>query len=204
MLFLTRYTINNSMREIYAIQYSSYLTEGGEFLSALIVNHSGFNKSVENDIPQDKELLTIETLTDWDHTKEYIIEPHTIIIPFVHMHFRERMIKVWEQLDSAKGRLTVYEFDKQYRMINDYLYDTGHKHGNIYKDFRDERINNNNSPIKLEFIDVGRLLMYKDSEYDKLVTALNTTPLSKDDVFCCNSWKDYIEQYITNQMIIKK
>jgi hypothetical protein len=204
MLFLTRYTINNSMREIYAIQYSSYLTEGGEFLSALIVNHSGFNKSVENDIPQDKELLTIETLTDWDHTKEYIIEPHTIIIPFVHMHFRERMIKVWEQLDSAKGRLTVYEFDKQYRMINDYLYDTGHKHGNIYKDFRDERINNNNSPIKLEFIDVGRLLMYKDSEYDKLVTALNTTPLSKDDVFCCNSWKDYIEQYISNQMIIKK
>ena len=177
------------MREIYAIQYSSYLTEGGDFLSALIVNHSGFNKSVENDIPQDKELLTIETLTDWDHTKEYIIEPHTIIIPFVHMHFRERMIKVWEQLDSAKGRLTVYEFDKQYRMINDYLYDTGHKHGNIYKDFRDERINNNNSPIKLEFIDVGRLLMYKDSEYDKLVTALNTTPLSKDDVFCCNSWK---------------
>jgi hypothetical protein len=204
MLFLTRYTINNSMREIYAIQYSSYLTEGGDFLSALIVNHSGFNKSVENDIPQDKELLTIETLTDWDHTKEYIIEPHTIIIPFVHMHFRERMIKVWEQLDSAKGRLTVYEFDKQYRMINDYLYDTGHKHGNIYKDFRDERINNNNSPIKLEFIDVGRLLMYKDSEYDKLVTALNTTPLSKDDVFCCNSWKDYIEQYISNQMIIKK
>ncbi|MBC8429127.1 MAG: hypothetical protein H8D95_00925 [Candidatus Endolissoclinum sp.] len=192
------------MREIYAIQYSSYLTEGGEFLSALIVNHSGFNESVENDIPQDKELLTIETLTDWDHTKEYIIEPHTIIIPFVHMHFRERMIKVWEQLDSARGRLTVYEFDKQYRMINDYLYDTGHKHGNIYKDFRDERINNNNSPIKLEFIDVGRLLMYKDSEYDKLVTALNTTPLSKDDVFCCNSWKDYIEQYISNQMIIKK
>ena len=41
-------------------------------------------------------------------------------------------------------------------------------------------------------------------EYEKLVTALNTTPLSKDDVFCCNSWKDYIEQYITNQMIIKK
>jgi hypothetical protein len=192
------------MREIYAIQYSSYLTEGGEFLSALIVNHSGFNESVEDDIPQDKELLTIETLTDWDHTKEYIIEPHTIIIPFVHMHFRERMIKVWEQLDSARGRLTVYEFDKQYRMINDYLYDTGHKHGNIYKDFRDERINNNNSPIKLEFIDVGRLLMYKDSEYDKLVTALNTTPLSKDDMFCCNSWKDYIEQYISNQMIIKK
>ena len=179
------------MREVYAIQYSSYLTAGGEFLSALIANHSGFNESVENDIPQDKELLTMETLTDWDHTKEYIIEPHTIIIPFVHMHFRERMIKVWEQLDSARGRLTVYEFDKQYRMINDYLYDTGHKHGNIYKDFRDERINNN-SPIKLEFIDIGRILMYNDSEYEKLVTALNTTPLSKEDVFCCNSWKDYI------------
>jgi hypothetical protein len=192
------------MREIYAIQYSSYLTEGGEFLSALIVNHSGFNESVENDIPQDKQLLCMETLTDWDHTKEYIIEPHTIIIPFVHMHFRERMIKVWEQLDSARGRLTVYEFDKQYRMINDYLYDTGHKHGNIYKDFRDERLANDNSPIKLEFVDVGRLLMYNDSEYEKLVTALNTTPLSKDDMFCCNTWKDYIEQYITNQMIIKK
>ena len=120
------------------------------------------------------------------------------------MHFRERMIKVWEQLDSAKGRLAVYEFDKQYRMINDYLFDTGHKHGNIYKDFRDDRIFNKHSPIKLEFVDVGRLLMYNDSEYEKLITALNTSPLSKDDVFCCNSWKDYIEQYITNQMIIKR
>tara|TARA_B110000285_G_scaffold84178_1_gene96648 strand:- start:819 stop:1397 length:579 start_codon:yes stop_codon:yes gene_type:complete len=192
------------MRGVYAIQYSSYLTTAGEFLSAFIEKHSGFNQSIENDIPTDKKLLTLTYLTGWSHHKLNENEIETIFIPFVHMHFRERIIKVWEQLDSAKGRLAVYEFDKQYRMINDYLYDTGHKHGNIYKDFRDDRIFNKHSPIKLEFVDVGRLLMYNDSEYEKLVTALNTTPLSKDDVFCCNSWKDYIEQYITNQMIIKK
>ena len=192
------------MRGVYAIQYSSYLTTAGEFLSAFIEKHSGFNQSIENDIPTDKKLLTLTSLTGWTHHKLNENKIETIFIPFVHMHFRERIIKVWEQLDSAKGRLAVYEFDKQYRMINDYLYDTGHKHGNIYKDFRDDRIFNKHSPIKLEFVDVGRLLMYNDSEYEKLVTALNTTPLSKDDVFCCNSWKDYIEQYITNQMIIKK
>ena len=192
------------MRGVYAIQYGSYLTTAGEFLSAFIEKHSGFNQSIENDIPTDKKLLTLTSLTGWTHHKLNENKIETIFIPFVHMHFRERIIKVWEQLDSAKGRLAVYEFDKQYRMINDYLYDTGHKHGNIYKDFRDDRIFNKHSPIKLEFVDVGRLLMYNDSEYEKLVTALNTTPLSKDDVFCCNSWKDYIEQYITNQMIIKK
>ena len=192
------------MRGVYAIQYGSYLTTAGEFLSAFIEKHSGFNQSIENDIPTDKKLLTLTSLTGWTHHKLNENKIETIFIPFVHMHFRERMIKVWEQLDSAKGRLTVYEFDKQYRMINDYLYDTGHKHGNIYKDFRDDRIFNKHSPIKLEFVDVGRLLMYNDSEYEKLITALNTSPLSKDDVFCCNSWKDYIEQYITNQMIIKK
>tara|TARA_R110000765_G_scaffold322594_2_gene414386 strand:+ start:328 stop:906 length:579 start_codon:yes stop_codon:yes gene_type:complete len=192
------------MRGVYAIQYSSYLTTAGEFLSAFIEKHSGFNQSIENDIPTDKKLLTLTSLTGWTHHKLNENKIETIFIPFVHMHFRERIIKVWEQLDSAKGRLAVYEFDKQYRMINDYLYDTGHKHGNIYKDFRDDRIFNKHSPIKLEFVDVGRLLMYNDSEYEKLITALNTTPLSKDDVFCCNSWKDYIEQYITNQMIIKK
>ena len=192
------------MRGVYAIQYSSYLTTAGEFLSAFIEKHSGFNQSIENDIPTDKKLLTLTSLTGWTHHKLNENKIETIFIPFVHMHFRERIIKVWEQLDSAKGRLAVYEFDKQYRMINDYLYDTGHKHGNIYKDFRDDRIFNKHSPIKLEFVDVGRLLMYNDSEYEKLITALNTSPLSKDDVFCCNSWKDYIEQYITNQMIIKK
>lgn len=192
------------MRGVYAIQYGSYLTTAGEFLSAFIEKHSGFNQSIENDIPTDKKLLTLTYLTGWSHHKLNENEIETIFIPFVHMHFRERIIKVWEQLDSAKGRLAVYEFDKQYRMINDYLYDTGHKHGNIYKDFRDDRIFNKHSPIKLEFVDVGRLLMYNDSEYEKLISALNTTPLSKDDVFCCNSWKDYIEQYITNQMIIKK
>ena len=192
------------MRGVYAIQYSSYLTTAGEFLSAFIEKHSGFNQSIENDIPTDKKLLTLTSLTGWTHHKLNENKIETIFIPFVHMHFRERIIKVWEQLDSAKGRLAVYEFDKQYRMINDYLYDTGHKHGNIYKDFRDDRIFNKHSPIKLEFVDVGRLLMYNDSEYEKLISALNTTPLSKDDVFCCNSWKDYIEQYITNQMIIKK
>ena len=192
------------MRGVYAIQYGSYLTTAGEFLSALIEKHSGFNQSIENDIPTDKKLLTLTSLTGWTHHKLNENKIETIFIPFVHMHFRERIIKVWEQLDSAKGRLAVYEFDKQYRIINDYLYDTGHKHGNIYKDFRDDRIFNKHSPIKLEFVDVGRLLMYNDSEYEKLITALNTTPLSKDDVFCCNSWKDYIEQYITNQMIIKK
>ena len=156
------------MRGVYAIQYSSYLTTAGEFLSAFIEKHSGFNQSIENDIPTDKKLLTLTSLTGWTHHKLNENKIETIFIPFVHMHFRERIIKVWEQLDSAKGRLAVYEFDKQYRMINDYLYDTGHKHGNIYKDFRDDRIFNKHSPIKLEFVDIGRLLMYNDSEYEKL------------------------------------
>ena len=174
-----------------AIQYGSYLISAGEFLSKFISTHYGC-----------KSILHIEAL-DNDKLNESSIK--TVIVPYIHIHFRERLLTLWEPSNGFDfTKLATYEFDIQHRMINDYLYDTGHKHGNIYKDFRDERINNNNSPIKLEFIDVGRLLMYKDSEYDKLVTALNTTPLSKDDVFCCNSWKDYIEQYITNQMIIKR
>ena len=201
-----RYAINICMRGVYAIQYSSYLTTAGEFLSAFIEKHSGFNESVENDIPQDKQLLTMksDSTRDWEHPVLNQNKVEIIIIPFVHIHFRERMIKIWEQLDSARGRLAVYEFDKQYRMINDYLYDTGHKHGNIYKDFRDDRVFNKHSPIRLEFVDVGRILMYNESEYEKLITALGTKPLSKDDVFCCNSWKDYVDQYISNQMIINK
>jgi hypothetical protein len=112
------------------------------------------------------------------------------------------MIKSWEHLEGFDVRLAIYEFDKQYRMINDFIYDTGHKKGNPYKDFRDERLNTRHPNIKLEFVDVGRLLMYNDSEYIKLVMTLNTRVLAPGDMSCCNTWKDYIEQYINNQMII--
>jgi len=63
-------------------------------------------------------------------------------------------------------------------------------------------LNSRHCSCNLEFIDVGRLLMYNDSEYDKLVKTLNTEPLSRKDTPCCNSWKEYIEQYINNKLII--
>jgi len=181
------------MREVYAIQYSSYLTNAGEFLSSFISKHSGFGNT--------KTLLTTHTLLQ-DHGNQSQSHTTTIIVPFVHLHFRERMIKSWEQLEGFDVKVATYEFDKQYRMINDYLYDTGHKHGNPYKDFRDERLNSRHCSCNLEFIDVGRLLMYNDSEYDKLVKAVNTKALVSKDLTCCNSWKEYVEQYINNQMII--
>tara|TARA_B100001245_G_C22839701_1_gene403662 strand:- start:314 stop:871 length:558 start_codon:yes stop_codon:yes gene_type:complete len=183
------------MREVYAIQYSSYLTNAGEFLSSFIRKHSGFGDT--------KTLLTTHTLLQ-DHGNQSQSHTTTIIVPFIHLHFRERMIKSWEQLEGFDVKVATYEFDKQYRMINDYLYDTGHKHGNPYKDFRDERLSSRHCSCKLEFVDIGRLLMYNDSEYDKLVKTLNTEPLSRKDTPCCNSWKEYIEQYINHQMIVNR
>lgn len=183
------------MREVYAIQFCSYLTTAGEFLASFIKKHHGFDDT--------KTLLTTHTLLQ-DHGNQSQSHTTTIIVPYIHLHFRERMIKSWEHLDGFDVKRATYEFNKQYRMINDYIFDTGHKKGNLYKDFRDERLNSRHCNCNLEFIDVGRLLMYKDSEYDKLVKTLNTEPLSRKDTPCCNSWKDYIEQYIKNQMIVNR
>jgi hypothetical protein len=186
------------MREVYAIQFCSYLTTAGEFLASFIRKHPGFIKANNT-----KTLLTTHTLLK-DHGSLTQHNVTTVIVPYIHLHFRERMIKAWEHLDGFDVKLATYEFNKQYRMINDYLYDIGHKHGNIYKDFRDERLNTRHPSIKLEFVDVGRLLMYNDSEYIKLVIALNTRILVAGDMPCCDTWKDYIEQYIKNQMIVNR
>jgi hypothetical protein len=184
------------MREVYAIQFCSYLTTAGEFLASFINKHPGFTESNNT-----KTLLTTKTLLK-DHGRLTQHHVTTVIVPYIHLHFRDRMIKSWEHLEGFDVRLAIYEFDKQYRMINDFIYDTGHKKGNPYKDFRDERLNTRHPNIKLEFVDVGRLLMYNDSEYIKLVMTLNTRVLAPGDMSCCNTWKDYIEQYINNQMII--
>lgn len=53
-------------------------------------------------------------------------------------------------------------------------------HGNQYKDLINERINNEDAEIELAFTDVGRLLTYNELEYEKLVTSLNTQPLSTE------------------------
>jgi hypothetical protein len=186
------------MREVYAIQFCSYLTTAGEFLSSFIKIHPAFDE------PNNTKILLTTNMLLKDHGRLTQHHVTTIIIPYIHLHFRDRMIKSWEHLDGFDVKLATYEFNKQYRMINDYIYDTGHKKGNPYKDFRDERLNNRHPDIKLEFIDVGRLLMYKDSEYNRLIKALNTKALTSKDLFCCNSWKDYIEQYIKNQMIVNR
>ena len=186
------------MREVYAIQFCSYLTTAGEFLASFIRKHPGFTESNNT-----KTLLTTKTLLSdqGQLTRNHVT---TIIVPYIHLHFRERMIKSWEHLNDFDVKLATYEFNKQYRMINDFIYDTGHKKGNPYKDFRDERLDSRHPSIQLEFVDVGRLLMYKDSEYIRLVMALNTRVLIPGDMPCCNSWKEYIEQYISNQMIVNR
>ena len=184
------------MREVYAIQFCSYLTTAGEFLASFINKHTGFKESNNT-----KTLLTTHTLLK-DHGSLTQHHVTTIIVPYIHLHFRDRMIKSWEHLEDFEIKSAMYEFNKQYRMINDFIYDKGHKKGNPYKDFRDERLNSRHPAIKLEFVDVGRLLMYNDSEYIKLVMALNTRVLIPGDMPCCNSWKEYIEQYINNQLIV--
>ena len=186
------------MREVYAIQFCSYLTTAGEFLASFIKKHPGFKESNNT-----KTLLTTHTLLK-DHGRLTQHHVTTVIVPYIHLHFRDRMIKSWEHLEDFEVKSAIYEFNKQYRMINDFIYDKGHKKGNPYKDFRDERLNSRHPDIKLEFVDVGRLLMYNDSEYDKLVKAVNTKALVSKDLTCCNSWKEYVEQYINNQMIINR
>jgi len=183
------------MREVYGIHYNSYLTNAGEFLSSLIQKHSCFKES--------KTLLTTHTLLD-DHN--FLDENHvtTIIIPYIHQSFRDQMIKSWEHLKGYESRHAVYEFNRQYRMLNDYIYDCGHKHGNPYKDFRDERLNRNLSTINLEFIDIGKILRYNDFEYNKLVKALKCTPIVEGDMFCCKTWYEYVNQYINNKLIIDR
>jgi|TARA_B110000495_G_scaffold200_1_gene129 hypothetical protein len=173
-----------------AIQYGSYLISAGEFLSKFISTHYGC-----------KSILHIEAL-DNDKLNESSIK--TVIVPYIHIHFRERLLTLWEPSNGFDfTRLATYEYDIQYRMINDYLFDSGHKHGNLYKDLRNERINNEDTPIELVFTDVGRLLTYDELEYERLIISLNTHPLSSED-WIGGNWKNYVDQYRTQLEIISK
>ena len=97
--------------------------------------------------------------------------------------------------------MNIKEFDNQYRMMDDYLFDTGYEHGNLYKDLRNERIKNENTPVNLVFTDVGKLLSYDETEYEKLITVLDTRPLSNED-WIGGNWKNYVEQYRTGLEIL--
>ena len=173
-----------------AIHYGSYLTSAGDFLSKFISTHYGC-----------KSIVYIDTLDNDKLNKNNI---KTIIIPYIHLHFRERLLSLWEPSNGFEfSRLATHEFDVQYRMLNDYLFDTGHRHGNQYKDLRNKRINNEDAEIELAFTDVGRLLTYNELEYEKLVTSLNTQPLSTED-WIGGDWKNYVEQYRTQLEILNK
>ena len=173
-----------------AIQYDSYLTSAGDFLSKFISTHYGC-----------KSIIHIETLDNFKLNNSSI---KTIIVPYIHIHFHERLLTLWEPSNGFEySSLAKNEFDTQYRMLNDYLFDTGHEHGNIYKDLRDERINNEDAPIDLAFTDVGRLLTYNEVEYEKLITSLNTHPLS-NEYWIGGDWKNYVEQYRTQLEILSK
>ena len=115
----------------------------------------------------------------------------TIIIPYVNKHFLNEMIKGWKHLKGFDVRVATYEFNKQYRMLNDYVFDIGTKHGNTYKDFTAKF-----PDVRLEFIDIGMILMYKEREYSKLCNALNVKELSS------TTWKNYVNQYKMNQLIV--
>ena len=115
----------------------------------------------------------------------------TIIIPYVNKHFRDEMIKGWKHLKGFDVRVATYVFNKQYRMLNDYVFDIGTNHGNIYKDFTLRFPN-----VRLEFIDIGMILMYKEREYTKLCKALGVKELST------TTWKNYVNQYKMNQLIV--
>jgi hypothetical protein len=173
-----------------AIHYDAYLTSAGDFLSKFISTHYGC-----------KSIIHIKTLDNYKLNESSI---KTVVIPYIHIHFRDRLLTLWEPSNGFDfNRLATYEFDIQYRMINDYLFDTGHKHGNLYKDLRDERISNKDNTIDLAFTDVGRILTYNEQEYEKLITSLNTHPLSDKD-WIGGDWKNYVEQYRTQLEIINK
>lgn len=166
-----------------AIQYELCFSNAGKFLTAFISTHYAC-----------KSIIRLETLNN-----EKLNDHHvgTVIVPYINDQFRERLTTIWEI------GTTIKEFDNQYRMVRDYLFDTGYEHGNLYKDLRDERIKNENTPINLVFVDVGRLLSYDETEYDKLITALDTKPLSDED-WIGGNWKNYVDQYRTGLEILNR
>ena len=181
------------MRNGYAIHFNSYLANAGEFLSSFITTHSECDN-----------LLIIDSLEESNQTFLNENNVTTVVIPYIHLHFRERLLALWEDItEDFDIRLAIYEFNSQYRMINDYLFDCGHKHGNLYKDFRDVRIFNNQPSINLAFTDVGRLLTFNEQEYKKLTDALNVQPLSSGD-WIGGNWKNYVQQYRTQLEILSK
>ena len=128
---------------------------------------------------------------DWDTHRVTQSNVKTIIIPYVNKHFLNEMIKGWKHLKGFDVRVATYEFNKQYRMLNDYVFDIGTKHGNVYKDFTLKF-----PDVRLEFIDIGMILMYKEREYTKLCNALNVKELST------TTWKNYVNCYKMNQLIV--
>jgi len=171
------------MSNRYAIQYDSHLTNAGKFFTALVTKHY-----------MCKSIPHIETLDNKTLNKH---NTKTVVIPYIRYEFKERLLTLWE-IDSKRE-----EFDTQFRMIDDYLFDVGHKYGNTYKDLRDERINREDPPITLRFIDIGKLLAFDDREYEQLVLSLNTKPLSTDD-WIGGDWKNYVEQYRTQLEVLNK
>jgi len=128
---------------------------------------------------------------DWDTHRVTQSGVSTIIIPYVNKHFLNEMIKGWKHLKGFDVRVATYEFNKQYRMLNDYVFNIGSNHGNMYKDFSTKF-----PDVRLEFIDIGMILMYKEREYSKLCNALNVKELST------TTWKNYVNCYKMNQLIV--
>ena len=171
----------------YAIQYNTHLKQAGLFLDSLIHKHPPFESG-------DALLLNTEpntnTLID-DVNSLYIHdELHTIIIPYVNVHFRERMITGWNKLKGFDVKVAVYEFNLQYRNINEYVFGSTNTVGNPYTLFGNSYPN-----IRLEFVDVGMILSYKSLEYTKLCTALHIVELEP------LVWKNYVNQYLVNALI---
>ena len=135
--------------------------------------------------------FVLEKFLAWDTHRVTQSGVSTIIIPYVNKHFLNEMIKGWKHLKGFDVKVATYEFNKQYRMLNDYVFDIGTKYGNTYKDFTLRFPN-----VRLEFIDIGMILMYKEREYSKLCNALNVKELSS------TTWKNYVNQYKMNQLIV--
>ena len=166
-----------------AIQYELCFSSAGKFLTEFISTHYAC-----------KSIICLKTLDNDELNTRHI---GTIIVPYIHTHFIERLTTLWEIGVDIK------EFNNQHRMMEDYLFDTGYEHGNLYKDLRDERIVREDPPINLVFIDIGKLLSYNEQEYEKLIQSLNTNPLSTED-WIGGDWKNYVEQYRTQLEIISK
>ena len=155
-------------------------------------NSRNISKMVFKTNPNTHALLDpINHELDWDTHRVTQSNVKTIIIPYVNKHFLNEMIKGWKHLKGFDVKIATYEFNKQYRMLNDYVFDIGTNHGNIYKDFTAKFPN-----VRLEFIDIGMILMYKEREYTKLCKALGVKELST------TTWKNYVNQYKMNQLIV--